>query len=106
MKKNDLIINVTTEDPEATVREMNKERDRIYAMNLWMLQEKAGLSFKEARVHLSNNREFFCNIAEEYGITTQAVYNIQRRAEKKIKDSGLTPEQIFGEDRPYTFLIS
>ncbi|MDR0524080.1 MAG: hypothetical protein LBG62_06655 [Candidatus Methanoplasma sp.] len=59
-----------------------------------LLQDKAGLSFKEARVALADSAEERHSIAEEYGITQEAVSNLARRGRNKISGTGMTLEGI------------
>jgi len=57
-----------------------------YGMALWMLQENAGFSFKEARVFLADERgESVDRLAKELKITKQAVYNLASSARAKIE---------------------
>lgn len=75
-------------------------RDITYAMNMLALQEKAGLTYKEARAHLSPHWELTGGMAEDLGIDVHSVYNLQRRAKKKIEASGFTEEEIYGKWTP------
>ncbi|MCL2317998.1 MAG: hypothetical protein FWC44_02955 [Methanomassiliicoccaceae archaeon] len=57
-----------------------------YGMALWMLQENAGLSFKEARVFLADERgESVDHLAKELKVTKQAIYNLSSAAKAKIE---------------------
>jgi len=56
-----------------------------YGMGIWLLQENAGLTYKEARVYQSDMRnESTEQLAESLGITVQTVYDLRRSARKKL----------------------
>jgi len=56
-----------------------------YGMAIWMLQENAGLTFKEARVFMAGSRhESTDDLAKALGMTKQAVYNLASSARAKI----------------------
>lgn len=69
-----------------------------YAMAMLILQENAGLTFKEARAFLAYSRESNLELAVEWGVTIQAISNLCRRAERKIEATGQSIEEILGED--------
>lgn len=79
--------------------EDNYHHGEAYEHCLVALQEKAGLTYREARAYLMSNWEPEGALAKEWGITTEAVYNFVRRAEAKIGKSGLTLDEIYGENR-------
>ena len=57
-----------------------------YGMALWMLQENAGLSYKEARVFLAPERgETVEHLAKTFKMTKQAIYNLSSSARAKIE---------------------
>jgi len=58
-----------------------------YGMALWMLQENAGLTFKEARVFMAGYRhESTEDLAKALNVTKQAVYNLASSARAKIDE--------------------
>jgi lambda repressor-like predicted transcriptional regulator len=65
-----------------------------YAVCMLILQDKAGLSYKEARAVMSQGWETDKNIIEDYGISHQAIYNLYRRGLAKIDKTGMTQEQL------------
>lgn len=79
---------------------MNKNEynhGEAYEHSIVALQEKCGLSYREARAYLMANWEPVDDLAREWKVTPEAVYNLMRRAEEKIKKSGLTDEEIYGD---------
>lgn len=54
-----------------------------YALTVYRLQEKCGLTFREA-VAVLNPNHFFGSLAEQWDITKEAVYNLNRRGWDKI----------------------
>jgi len=71
-----------------------------YAMNMLQLQEKCGLTYKEARAFLIRYRESVSVMAMDLGLSSHSVYNLQRRAKRKVESSGHTLKEIFGEYMP------
>jgi len=58
----------------------------MYGMALWMLQENAGLSFKEARAYMAGDRnESTEDLAKALGVTKQGVYNLASSARAKME---------------------
>jgi len=56
-----------------------------YGMSMWMLQEKAGLTFKEARVYMADDRlESTDDLAKALNVTKQAIYNLGSSAKAKM----------------------
>jgi len=56
-----------------------------YGMALWMLQENAGLSYKEARVFLAEERfESVEYLAKALNMTKQGIYNLSSSAKAKM----------------------
>lgn len=64
-----------------------KEYQQVrYGMSLWMLQENAGLTFKEARVFMANDRlESTEDLAKALGVTKQGIYNLASSARAKME---------------------
>jgi hypothetical protein len=57
-----------------------------YGMALWMLQENAGLSYKEARVFLAEERyESTEHLAKALNMTKQGIYNLASSAREKME---------------------
>jgi len=107
MKKKDLFLILdANEKNEITseVREFIKKENERYAMNMYQLQSKAGLTFKEAQAYLMSWRGLADIIVRSLA-EIHAIYNLQRRAKKKIADSGLTLEEIFGEYHPMKAML-
>jgi hypothetical protein len=70
-------------DPAVSMKEMNQIR---YGVAMWLLQENAGMSYKEARVFLSGSRnENTEQLAEALGITIGRVYNLRKSAREKLE---------------------
>ena len=99
MAKKDLFVNGRKEQISDVTAMFRKERE-TYAMNLYQLQSKAGLTFKEARAFLSQWYETVAAMAMDIGVGIHAIYNMQRRAKRKIADSKLSLEDIFGDYPP------
>jgi hypothetical protein len=58
-----------------------------YGMALWMLQENAGLSYKEARVYLAEGRsESMEHLAESLDCTVEDICRFSSTAEAKMKN--------------------
>ena len=74
--------------------------DLIRTFQMERLQTRAGLSYKEARAYLIESYESTFTMADYFETSLQAVYNLQRRAKNKVKKSGMTLEEIFGEHIP------
>lgn len=65
-------------------------RRQEYALKMLDLQEKAGLTFKEATVFLHrDSAKLMYQLATEWQISIEGVYNLSRRAQKKIDESDL-----------------
>ena len=94
------IIRMGTEEEVTAFRQMIKKWNETYAMNMVQLQEKAGLTYREARAFLVPYRENNFAMAQDLGITVNAVYNLQRKAKEKIDGSGLSLKEIYGEYVP------
>ena len=61
-----------------------------YAFLVWYMEENAGLTYKEARVILRDIRgESVSDLAELFGCTTQAIHNFDRKAIRKLIESGI-----------------
>jgi len=57
----------------------------MYGMCLWMLQENAGLTFKEARVYMADDRvESTEDLAKALHVTKQGIYNLASAAKAKM----------------------
>jgi len=72
---------------------------RDYAMCMLLLQDQAGLSYKEARAVLYRMWESIDSLAKEFDISYEGVYNLVRRGDEKVKSTGKTVEEICGEYR-------
>ena len=58
-----------------------------YGMTIWLLQENAGLTFKEARVFMADTRqETTEDLAKALKVTKQAVYNLASSARAKMDE--------------------
>lgn len=99
MTKN-TIIRMGTEEEITSAKQIIRKRNETYAMNMVQLQEKADLTYREARAFLVPYRENNFAMAQALGITVNAVYNLQRKAREKIGASGFTLEEIYGEYVP------
>ena len=100
MSTNDRFFSEPTEDLRRRIEMDERWREVEYAVCMYRLQSRLGLSFKEARAFLSTYKESFGSIAADYGITVQAVHNLYRRAEKKFREGGCTQEELYGEFLP------
>jgi hypothetical protein len=80
------------------------EHKAKYAIAMWMLEEKAGLSYKEARVYLMDHRETIDSLEQEFGVTRKAIFNLMRRADRKVESSGMTALEIIGEENMPDFM--
>ena len=59
-----------------------------YAFLVWYVEEKAGLTYKEARVVLRDIRgESFTDLAEVFDCSTQAIHNFDRKGMAKLVES-------------------
>ena len=99
MKKHSLFRRATPEE-ESEITARYRSYDLIYAMNMLQLQETANLTFREAKAFLVEYKETECDLADDWGVSLQAVYNLQRRAREKIRKCGKTLEEIYGEYQP------
>jgi len=113
MKKKDFLnkhIVRATDKEVAAYRTKEREDKEVYAMNMLQLQENVGLTYKEAKAFIDRRRGY-CNgdIATWLDVSVHSVYNLQRKAKKKIAESGLSLEEIFGDyytpEHPGTILI-
>ena len=90
-------------DCEAALKEMmdRSYSNRAYkhAMCMSLLQEKAGLSYEEARAVLYVNWETIFGLAAEFGISNEDVFNLRRRGIDKIDAIGVTVDELCGEYR-------
>jgi DNA-binding CsgD family transcriptional regulator len=77
-----------------------------FAVCMLRLQEKAGLTYKESRAYLSPYYESSSVLAEDFGISVEAIYNLVRRAKNKVAMTGMTEEEIFGEYSPRDIYFS
>jgi len=76
-----------------------------YTMCMYRLQDQANLSYKEARAVLYDRWETVENIAKDFGISDQAVYNLIRRGLKKVEATGKNVNEIYGDyDLPFRFI--
>ncbi|MCL2142847.1 MAG: hypothetical protein FWH44_01110 [Methanomassiliicoccaceae archaeon] len=98
MSKN--LIRRGTEEEAADVLALLGRMSSTYAINMLQLQEKVGLTYKEARAFLIPYRENAHAMAHALDIDIHSVYNLQRKAKKKIKDSGYSLEEIFEDHMP------
>ncbi|MCL2295593.1 MAG: hypothetical protein FWC29_00720 [Methanomassiliicoccaceae archaeon] len=56
-----------------------------YGMAIWLLQENAGLTFKEARVFMAGTRQESAeDLSKALNVTKQAVYNLASSAKAKM----------------------
>jgi DNA-binding CsgD family transcriptional regulator len=67
-------------------------------VKLARLQRSAQLTYREARAILCNGKAEAEALAEEFDITINAVYNLQRRAKNKIGYTGHTVGEICHND--------
>jgi hypothetical protein len=58
------------------------------------MEELAGLTYREARTVLASKREDPVMLANEWGVTLNALDNYERRGLAKIKKAGYTAEQF------------
>lgn len=107
MTKSDVIVRGTDAELEALRQkeqeiedEQGESRRITFAMNMIALQEKAGLTYKEARAYLTTYNESPRDMAADLSMDVHSVYNLMRKATKKIDDSGLTLEEIWGDYVP------
>lgn len=71
-----------------------------YGMSIWLLQENAGLTYREARVYLSHERnETEEQLAETFGIKLRTVRGLRRSASKKLEGKDLY-DILMGYDPP------
>jgi len=76
------------------------EERKVYALKMLELQEKAGLTYKEARVFLhKRSSKMLYDLSVEWGITMEAIYNLSRRASKKVEKAGLAERVFLGEQQ-------
>jgi hypothetical protein len=72
-----------------------------YGMGIWLLQEKGGLTFNEARAYLSDMRhESTEQLAEALGVKKHTVYDLRRSA--KVKLDGILLDDILMGYTPLT----
>ena len=89
---------MATPEEEAEMVAWLKTYHEERAMRLVLLQEAAGLTLKEAKaIMLEYEEDSEYDLAEELGVTVQAVYNLERRARKKIDACGRTLKEILGK---------
>jgi len=56
-----------------------------YGMCIWLLQEKAGFSFEEARVYMADSRlESAEDLAKTLNVTKQTIHNLASSARAKM----------------------
>jgi hypothetical protein len=94
------MIRKGTEEEMAETKAMINSWNETYAVNMLQLQEKAGLTYKEARAFLIPYRENVLSMSEGIAVSVHAIYNLQRKAKRKIDATGLTLEEIFGDYMP------
>jgi len=65
--------------------DMHEYQQVRYGMCIWLLQEKAGLSFEEARVYMADDRlESAEDLAKTLNVTKQTVHNLASSAKAKM----------------------
>jgi hypothetical protein len=89
------MITEASEEQIAFERSKEDEYRTGYAVAMLNLQEKAGLTFKEASVHVLETTPI--DLAEDWGVNVRSIYNLQRKAKKKIEESGYTSEELCGD---------
>lgn len=82
---------------ENKIEVRGSEQVRDYAMCMLLLQDKAGLSYKEARAVMHDSWETTEALVKEFNISYEGVYNLVRRGNKKVHSVGMTVEEICGE---------
>ena len=98
--------------------EFFKARKENYAMNMYQFQSMAGLTFKEAEAFLESYYEnkgnlvgrasMLCDYDPDWEPKEKAALSLIDKAEKKIRKSGYTVEEIFDDYFPpkeYCLLI-
>lgn len=98
-KIDDLVVEASDE----LVQELKRAEERtelINAKNIYDLQMKTGMTLKEARAYMVGYWERPASIMDDYGISIQALCNLQRRAREKVAALGMTDEEIFGAYPP------
>ena len=98
---------IASDDPDHVHRMLQRYRlyEMLHAKQVDCLQRSADLSYKEARAYLIDVYETPQVMADSLGVTLQAVYNMRRRAKKKVEECGMTEEEIFGEFVPVDLRI-
>ena len=96
MKYTDPLFGEPSDEPRDELEHLGEPAMTSYAMLMWRLQEMCGLTYKEARAHLMDPREDHWVLAETFGVTLAAVVSLQTRAMNKIKSSGYSLEEIYG----------
>jgi len=69
------------------------EVDR-YIICVFLLQDKAGLTYREARAVLNDNCDTVPGLSQEFGISHEGVYNLVRRGMEKVNATGKTVSEI------------
>lgn len=79
---------------------LENEYDHGEAYNhcMFALRNKAGLTYREARVYLMANWELPEAIIKEWGISEERLQEIFNSAELKIQRSGHTLDEIYGNN--------
>lgn len=68
-----------------------------YAVRLWLLQERACLSYCEARAYLMDERcETLEDLAKAFSCTTDQVSDIRARAERKVSEANAVRDVFMG----------
>ena len=104
MKKKDLFVRMSMESEYASeLKALFRAEKERYVMNLYQLQSKADLTFKEARAFLLRWYGTPASMAINLSVDIHAIYNLQRKAKKKVEDTGLALDEIFGDYPPINF---
>lgn len=77
-----------------------------YAISMLILQEKAGLTYKEARAALIVFRENIQSFSNEFDITTKAVLNLIRRGNIKMEKAGITLNDLMQTNPMCLLMVS
>jgi hypothetical protein len=99
MKKKDIFLSIKSEQIPKIKAVFRSQKER-YVMNMYQLQSIAGLTFKEARAFLLEWYGSVLDMAMDLGVGIHAIYNMQRRAKRKIAASGHTLDEIFVDYPP------
>lgn len=73
-----------------------------YATRLWLLQERAHLTFMEARCYLREERnETVKSLAESFGVDEPTIEHTIEEAERKYEEASKLYEIFFGHGPVY-----